>query len=50
MSLCSADLIAVVATPIFCMSPSALTLIRIVPIEPVTVVGWARMVSAASAM
>ena len=50
MSLCSADLIAVAARPTFCINPSALRLIMMTPMDPVTVVGCATIVSAASAM
>ena len=50
MSLRSPDLMALADSPIFCMSPSALRVIMITPMEPVTVVGCATMVSAASAM
>ena len=50
MSLRSPDLIAEAATPIFCISPSAFMLSMITPIDPVTVVGCATIVSAASAM
>ena len=49
MSLRSADLIVVVASPSFCRSPSALSVTMRTPIEPVTDVGWAMIVSAASA-
>ena len=49
MSLRSPDLIAAAAIPSFCMSPSAFTVTMMTPIEPVTVVGWATIVSAASA-
>ena len=49
MTLCSADLMVLAASPTFCMRPSALRLIMMTPMEPVTVVGWAMIVSAASA-
>ena len=49
MSLRSPDLIATVESPSFCMSPSAFRLTMMTPIEPVTLVGWATIVSAASA-
>ena len=37
--LTSPDLMAAAARPTFCMRPSALRLIMITPMEPVTVVG-----------
>ena len=49
MSLRSPDLKAAVVTPSFCRSPSAFSDSMMTPIEPVTVVGWATIVSAASA-
>ena len=49
MSLRSPDLIADAASPSFCMSPSAFMVTRITPMDPVTLVGCAMIVSAASA-
>ena len=49
MSFFAPDLIASGAMPTFWRSPSALRVSITTPMEPVTVVGWATMVSAASA-
>ena len=48
-SFLSADLMARGATPIFSISPCALRVSMMTPIEPVTVVGRAMMVSPARA-
>ena len=49
MSFRGPDLMAEADTPIFSRSPWALTVIMITPIDPVTVVGCAMIVSAPSA-
>ena len=49
MSFSGPDLTAPAAIPSFCRRPSAFTVSMMTPIEPVTVVGWATIVSAASA-